>query len=63
MKLLTKHYFSADKTEAAVADIGDIYPPLRGGYVIMSAGGTRGPSGVTGRNTTPTPSDGREVVR
>ena len=33
MKLLTKRYFSADKTHAAVADIADIYPPVRGDIV------------------------------
>ena len=34
MRLLTKHYFSADKIDAAVADITDIYPPVRGDIVI-----------------------------
>ena len=34
MKLLTKPYFIADKTNAAVADITDIYPPVKGDNVI-----------------------------
>jgi len=50
MSLLTKHFFSTDKTHAASADITDIIPPLRGGcqYVSGSKGDSIRQAGTKG---------------